>query len=114
VNTLPQSDRQRLAKLLGLLGSDQAGERDAAGLAAHRLLQKHGLTWPQLLTPAPVHREPLQSTWRTTCNALMERFDALRSWEKQFVVDLAHFPRISTKQRYVLNEIAQRVLGART
>ncbi len=109
---LPAAQRNRLVKLLGMLGSEHAGERDAAGLAASRLLQQHRVTWRDLLTPAPVHREPLQSTWRVTCEKLMARANDLRPWERKFVADLPNFRRISTKQRYVLAEIAGRVLGA--
>lgn len=54
---LPKTDRTKLAKLLALLGSDKAGERDAAGLAAHRLVQRHGLSWPQILRPPPVEKQ---------------------------------------------------------
>ena len=110
---LPAEAREKLAKLLGLLGSDHPGERDAAGLAAHRLLQQHQLTWRDVLIPEQPHREPLYSTWRATCAELTERSGDLRPWERQFVVDLPKFQRISTKQRYVLNEIAVRVLGSR-
>ena len=110
---LPAKAREKLAKLLGLLGSDHPGERDAAGLAAHRLLQQHKLTWPDILATRQSRREPLYSTWRATCAELTERSGDLRPWERQFVVDLPKFQRISTKQRYVLNEIASRVLGPR-
>jgi hypothetical protein len=41
----------------------------------------------------------------------MENAQALRPWERNFVADLQKFQRISTKQRYILNEIARRVLG---
>jgi hypothetical protein len=46
---LTNPDRERLAKLLGLLGSDHAGERDAAGLAADRLVRAAGLTWSSIV-----------------------------------------------------------------
>jgi hypothetical protein len=104
-------ERNRLPKLLALLGSDKAGERDAAGLAAHRMLQQHDLTWSDLLIPAPVKREPLHSTWRTTCTELAKRGGDLRPWERLFVAELPKFPRISTKQRHCLQSIAGRVLG---
>jgi len=110
---LAPADRERLTKLLGLLGSDHAGERDAAGLAAMRLLRQRGIVWPDLLLPAPTHREPHFGIWRTTCAELAARPGDLRPWERGFVADLPKFPRISTKQRYVLNEIAKRILGAR-
>jgi hypothetical protein len=34
---LMKADRERLAKLLGMLGSEHAGERDNAALAIERL-----------------------------------------------------------------------------
>jgi hypothetical protein len=112
LSALSQSDRTRLVKLLALLGSDIRGERDAAGLAAHRFLTKRGLTWDEALSPRPVERRlPEFATWRTTCTRLMENPRALRPWERTFVADLPNFPRISVKQRYILNEIAKRVLG---
>ena len=37
MTALPTTDRQRLPKLLGLLSSDHAGERDAHCLGACRL-----------------------------------------------------------------------------
>jgi len=40
-------DRERLAMVLGTLGSDHAGERDNAARLAVRMLK--GLTWPQVL-----------------------------------------------------------------
>ena len=109
---LPTLERTRLAKLLSLLGSDKAGERDAAGLAAHRLLQRHQLTWADLLARPPVKREPFIGTWRTTCAELAARRGLLRPWERKFVEDLPAFPRLSSKQRYVLKAIAERVLGS--
>lgn len=49
---LTETDRARLVKALGLLGSDQAGERENAALAAERLRQGLQLTWDQLIVPA--------------------------------------------------------------
>jgi len=109
VTNLASADRAKLAKLLCLLGSSHQGERDAAGLAAHKLVQKHGLTWTELLAKPTPKREPQFGTWRATCGELEKRRE-LRPWERKFVTDLPGFQRISTKQRYVLNEIARRVL----
>jgi hypothetical protein len=69
------------------------------------------VTWGQLLAPPPVKREPQFSTWRRTCAELAQRPGELRAWEGKFVADLPAFPGISTKQRHVLKEIADRVLG---
>jgi hypothetical protein len=106
--------RARMAKVLPLLGSDKQGERDAAALAAHRILVKAGMTWSEILAVRPIeHREPLMRRWRTTCAELQKRQGDLRPWERGFVADLPRFQRLSTKQRYCLSEIAQRVLGER-
>jgi hypothetical protein len=44
-----------LAKLLGMLGSNHAGERAAAGLKAHEFIRRLGLTWLEVL-PFPLHQ----------------------------------------------------------
>jgi hypothetical protein len=46
-------DRERLARLLGMLGSDHLGERDNAARAAHRLVQQHGITWFDVVVTYP-------------------------------------------------------------
>jgi hypothetical protein len=102
--------RVKLAKVLPLLGSDKPGEVVAAASAAHRILVKSGLSWDEVLRQ-PERREPLIGTWRTTCAELQKRHGDLRVWERRFVADLPSFPRISSKQRYILAEIADRVLG---
>ena len=45
---LSRSDRTRLVKLLGMLGSDQAGERDAAAPSIERLRKERGLSWAEI------------------------------------------------------------------
>jgi hypothetical protein len=56
------ADRQRLAAILGMLGSAHAGERAAAALQAETFRRKHGLTWAEMLNPVvlniPTPREP--------------------------------------------------------
>jgi len=113
MTALPAASRSKLAKLLGMLGSDHGGERDAAALAAVRLVKAAGLTWAQILATAPVKREPLFSTWRATCAELAKRPGDLRAWERKFIADLPAFPRISSKQRYILAEISDRVLAGK-
>jgi hypothetical protein len=108
---LPVATRAKLAKLLGMLGSDHAGERDAAGLAAHRLVQQAGVSWRQVLEPPAIEKAlPELGTWRATVAECLARPDSLRPWEVGFLRDLPGFRRLSTKQRYTLKEIADRVL----
>ncbi len=108
---LSATSRTKLAKLLALLGSDKAGERDAAGLAAHRLVSTAGLSWQQVLSPpGPDKPLPELGIWRETVRQCLEHPGSLRPWEACFLRDLPKFPRLSTKQRYCLKEIADRVL----
>jgi hypothetical protein len=108
---LSQSERTRLAQLLRLLGSDFSGERDAAGLMAHKMIQAKGLDWLEVIDPAPATKAPSEIvTWRQTCVELQKRSGDLRAWERGFVANLPRFQRLSTKQRYILAEIATRVL----
>jgi hypothetical protein len=103
--------RTKLIKVLPLLGSDKPGEVVAAASAAHRILTKAGLSWDDILAATPSqHREPLLGTWRTTCAELQKHQGSLRPWERGFLRDLPNFQGLSTKQRYCLKDIAERVL----
>jgi hypothetical protein len=108
---LTAADRNRLGKLLGMLGSDHQGEREVAARAAHRQVVQAGLTWRQVIEPPAIEKRlPEIGTWRATVAVCLERQGSLRPWEAAFLRDLPGFRRLSTKQRYVLNEIADRVL----
>jgi hypothetical protein len=108
---LPAASRTKLAKLLGMLGSDHAGERDAAALAVRRLIKQSGVTWSQILTSQPVGKKLAElGTWRATCRECLARPGSLRPWEVGFLTALPGFRRLSTKQRYVLKQITDRVL----
>jgi hypothetical protein len=47
--SLTAADRAKLGAILGRLGSDHAGERDAAALAANRFILARDMTWPDVL-----------------------------------------------------------------
>jgi hypothetical protein len=44
-------DRKMLVRALEMLGSDNAGERDAAAHQCERIRKKHGLTWKFICRP---------------------------------------------------------------
>src|SRR3546814_18882226 len=57
---LAPAERQRLAKVCGLLGSDHDGERASAAVAATAIIRNAGLTWEQIiLGGAPEEAEPV-------------------------------------------------------
>jgi Protein of unknown function (DUF2786) len=108
----PELDR--LSKLLELTSSDYDGEALAAARAAHRFLRSLGLTWAELLgTPAAARPQPVRGPWRLTIEDCLARPGSLMPWQAKFLRSLREFPRISPKQRTVLDQIAERVLGRR-
>jgi hypothetical protein len=52
---LTDADRQRLVNILGMLGSEHQGERDAAGLQAEVFRKKHGLSWVEMVSGKTVY-----------------------------------------------------------
>lgn len=60
---MTDADRQRLAAILGMLGSDHAGERAAAALQAEAFRRKHRLTWEELLALPPTIEIQPQPQW---------------------------------------------------
>jgi hypothetical protein len=136
-STLSEADRVRLSKLLGMCGSDFDGERAAAALAADRLIRDRGMTWEQVLIPSPPIEKPTRASWeepesrawdqpsreepwwwekpphrdwrQTRALCLNHEWD-LSNWELEFLQGLDRFPRLSAKQRAVLDRIAKRVL----
>jgi len=47
-------DRRRLARILGMLGSEHAGERASAALQAEAFRKRHAMTWEEMLARPPV------------------------------------------------------------
>ena len=113
-------DRAKLAKLLGLLGSDHGGERDAAGLAAHRYLRARGLTWEGVLgqAPAPYQQmttrqapEPASSP-HLMVEWCIARGGFLSQWERNFLHSLVQYgycARLTRKQQSVVDDITRKI-----
>ena len=96
-------DRERLAKLCGMFGSDHPGERANAAAAADRMLRDAGLRWPDVIMPALPAPTAAQTWAYTTDQAVgfvLERWDLLTDWEIGFAegVQRQHHP-LSPKQR---------------
>ena len=120
---LAAADRGRLARILGMLGSSHAGERDAAALAADRLVRGRGLAWQDVLgggevpsagrfQPSP---NPSPSPYGDHLADLMacgQRLDLLTAWEREFIASLASRRKISSRQREILAEVAAKVRAA--
>ena len=115
MKALVKTDRVKLAKLLSLFGSNHAGERDAAGLAAHRLVQQRGLTWQDVLCGHVMVQIPEEFRHRRASEihdvqaSLMfciRHMQVLKSWEQNFISTSAHRARITPKMAAVIFGIA--------
>jgi hypothetical protein len=113
MSALAASDRERLARLLGMLGSDHHGERDNAARAAHRLVQQHGITWFDVVTHPPPDTDhdtdPISGDWRRTAATCGRYPLLLNRWEAEFLAGLLRFPRLTCKQRAALVKIVARL-----
>jgi antibiotic biosynthesis monooxygenase (ABM) superfamily enzyme len=122
---LSATDRDRLLKVLRLLGSDQIGERSAAAMMASRMVRDRGLDWEALLQPVGglAYRSPTaQSTrapatndarrWHRQIFFLLDREESLTAWEVSFVRSAAVRGRLTPRQVEVLVQIHARVSGA--
>ena len=107
-------DRQRLARVCGLFGSEHDGEALAAARQAEKIRKKVGLTWEELLVPSIRQRSadpPPESLtdWRWACHFCLERYWSLTSWELDFVATIARYTKTpSAKQLIVLQRLVAR------
>ena len=112
---LPPDIVDKLAKVLGMLGSDFDGEVAAAGRRADAMVKGAGLTWSDVVAPAPrpPHRPPRR--WRRVVSptdgaALCLQWpEVLTDWEADFCRSIVGRRRISAKQAAVLTRIAAKV-----
>jgi len=119
VTPLPTDAIIRLAKLLGMLGSEHIGERAAAGLKATELLRAHGRTWADMIEQfnAPAPRQPKAHrkapSWRAKAECCLDLHDqgvvipSLTTWEYGFLNDiLERGYALSEKQEVILDRIS--------
>lgn len=111
-SALTFADRKRPVHLLGLLGSEPAGEGDTATLAACGLLRQWKLARADVVVgPAGSQSavQPFAATdWRQTVAACLRQHGGLRhrkagSLRKRFAIG-----RLSAKQTAIVREIALR------
>ncbi|MFL5332249.1 MAG: hypothetical protein ACJ8H8_03515 [Geminicoccaceae bacterium] len=111
-------DRQRLARVCGLLGSEHDGEALAAARQAEKIRKKVGLTWEELLVSSARQRSadppPEELTdWRWACHFCLERYWSLTRWELDFVATVARYTKPpSAKQLIILHRLVARCRNA--
>ena len=115
---LAPGQRDKLVRVLGMLGSEHMGERAAAALAADKLLRSVGVTWAEVIGEQPVSSgygfsaSPVPD-YVSDLQACGRRSDLLTKWEVTFVTGLAQQKTpASRRQRDLLAGIAAKVRAA--
>ena len=99
-----QLDRERVAKLLGMLGSAYGSEIAAAGRAADRMCREAGMTGRDIVVPAL----PRRYSGGAIADQLEfdhSRPDALNEWEPRFTLSAQRHRPPAEKQRAILHEL---------
>lgn len=115
MSALAPADTVRLVKLLGLLGSDHAGERAAAGLKAHNLVKDRNATWADVIVPklvpprADPNPQPRAAPGRlhqSRALFLLQCGFGWNDWERQFLLSIARWAGdLSLKQGARLRDL---------
>jgi hypothetical protein len=101
-------DREKLARVLGMLGSSHDGEIAAAGRAADALVRQAGLTWPDVLRPP--HPALPAATGNDAVGFCLRHGDALTDWERHFLMSLKRQRyAVTAKQREVVDQIVEKI-----
>lgn len=113
-------DRKRLARLLGMLGSDYPGERDNAGRLADRLVREAGMTGAQFLGP-PALPEPPTATeldtaigdHRALIQLCIQQAGGLSGWKTGFIDSIRHQrAALGPVQSALLSHLPHKALAA--
>lgn len=113
---LPAEIADKLAKVLGLLGSAHDGEVVNAGRRAHALLRAAGATWHEVLIPVrPLTLPRPERHWRrpaTICQSVrvcLSWPEALTAWEENFLCGINGRNSLTERQRQTLDNIVDKV-----
>jgi hypothetical protein len=116
---IPPDLAGKLAKVLGMLGSDHDGEIAAAGRRANQMVRSAGLTWKEVIsptTPASNASPNPPRRWRRPASpsdaaalCMQWRAEVLTDWEADFCRSIVGRYRISPKQIVVIERIARKV-----
>jgi hypothetical protein len=118
VMPIPPDLAEKLAKVLGMLGSDHDGEVAAAGRRAHKIVKNAGLTWGEVIAPpAPAPQQPYRPPrrWRRPVSAsdsaalCLQWPEVLTDWETDFCRSIVGRHRTSPRQSEVLARIVRKV-----
>jgi len=101
---LDTQSAERLARVLGMLGSAHDGERAAAGLKANQLVRDLGLTWSDIIVPPDLARadnsapEP-HNDWERMVQHCHRCRGRLSERERTFVEAMRHWRSTPTERQ---------------
>jgi hypothetical protein len=100
--------REKLAAVLGMLGSTHDGEALNAARLADRMRRAAGVTWTDLLSGPAVctYPPPRRPHWRDLIAECRHRPGLLTAWEQRFLASIMRRSHLSQKQLTVLEAIA--------
>jgi hypothetical protein len=108
----------RLAKILGMLGSNHDGERASAAAKADAMVRSMGLTWPEVIAlparPAAPPASPRSSpiVWGRMAMFCYARQAQMNARERQFIASMLVWRgEPSEKQRDWLIDLYSRLSG---
>jgi hypothetical protein len=116
MQSLTERDIDKLAKILGMLGSRHPAEAAAAAHRATEFLKQRGWQWIDVLKvpglAAPTYGTPdddlfaaWPDNWRGAVRFCLRHKAMLTRWERDFVEKIETWHSISVKQRPVLDGI---------
>jgi hypothetical protein len=113
--TEPTLNREKLARVLGLLGSSFEGEVVTAARQAERLRRDAGLTWNDILLPAALDPDDIGNA-DDAIDFCVAYKAVLTEWERKFIESLAerHWSTLTEKQMAVLVRLVAKCRRAGT
>ena len=113
---LTSSDRRRLIGVLKLLASSSAGERDAAALAAVRIVSATGLSWAEIIAEpeAEPYDEDASGEDGRALAAMLLRWHAaaFNAVELDFLYNAASLHQLTPRQAQWLRRLVKKVRGS--
>jgi hypothetical protein len=121
---LSSQDRERLSKILGMLGSKYDGERASAAMMATNVIKQRGLTWGLILQVERDFQsnrrrqgahEPPPKGWVADAKRCQAASERMTEWEREFIVSILskaqQWPNLTEKQASVLHGIVAKLFG---
>jgi hypothetical protein len=111
-------DRETVAKILALVGSDHDGEAIAAARKADAYIKARGATWQDLLLekptrivpqPTPSRRTTQHEHVRLATDLLRRGRNIINPWERNFLLSILAYRELKPRQLETLSLISRKI-----